>query len=359
MKIPLFKPSVTEEMKKMVLEVLDSGRYVNGPRIEHFEGVFADYCRVNFAAAVSSGTAAIYLALRAFNIKPGDKIACPSLSFIASTSPVTLVGAEPVFIDVGDDYNMDMNDLEKKLANGIKAVIVVHLYGQTADMERLFALKKKYRFWLIEDACQSNGAEYRGQKAGSFGDIACFSFYPSKNMTVAGDGGMVVTDNRDLYSCIRALRNHGVREGGSRYLSELSGFNFRMSEIAAAIGTVQLKHLDNWIESKRKLAQIYNTLLPGEVIKPIEYPNRKHTYHLYVIRTPHRDELMNKLKDDGIETGIHYPIPIHRQPVYGNDLNLPKTDEFCRQVLSLPIYPSLSHRQIEVICKKIKQHLSN
>jgi perosamine synthetase len=360
MVIPLFKPIITEEMKKSVLEVLDSGRFVSGARVEYFEQAFAEYCQVKNAISVSSGTAAIYLALQALNIGPGDKVACPSFSFIATVSPIKLLGAEPVFIDIGDDYNMNMNDLEKKLTEGIKAVIVVHLYGQMADMSKLMRLKEKYHFSLVKDACQSHGAEYRGKKAGSFGDIACFSFYPSKNMTVAGDGGMVVTSNNELNLQVKALRNHGTRTGasGSRYLSELLGFNFRMSEIAAAIGLVQLKYLDKWIESKRKMAQEYNVLLPDEVIKPIEYPNRKHTYHLYVIRTHHRDELLSKLKEDGIEAGIHYPIPIHRQPIFKETLHLPKTDEFCQQILSLPMHPGLRLQDIKTVCEKLRQYLS-
>lgn len=357
--IPLAKPVITEEMKKQVLEVLDSGRFIGGPRVEQFEEAFANYCNVTMATAVSSGTAAIYLALRALEIGPGDEVACPSFSFIATASPILLVGAKPVFVDVNDDYDMDMNDLELKLGDKTKAVIIVHLYGHMGDMEKLMALKRKYGFFLIEDACQAHGAEYNGRKSGSFGDIACFSFYPSKNMTVAGDGGMALTSDKALDVKLKALRNHGIVHGQGRgkYISELLGLNFRMSEISAAIGMVQLKHLEDWIEMRREIARQYQEWLPEEVIKPRECPGRRHVYHLYVIRTLKRDDLSRSLQEDGIETGIHYPVPIHRQPVFSQEWHLPKTEQFCQQILSLPMYPGLGREQVQYICQKINNHL--
>jgi len=357
--IPLSRPIITEEMKRQVLEVLDSGRFANGPNVEQFEELFASYCNAKWATAVTNGTSAMYIALRALDIGIGDEVACPSFSFIATASPLLLLGAKPVFIDIGDDYTMDIEDLKRKIGKKTKAVITVHLYGQMGDMEKLMELKRQHHFYLVEDACHAHGAEYHGNKSGSFGDIACFSFYPSKNMTVAGEGGMVLTNDKDLDARLKALRDQGVftREGGGRDTSQLLGFNFRMSEIPAAIGIAQLKHLDDWIEMRRELARQYHEGLPQDVVKPLEQPGRKHVYNLYVIRTPRRDDLSRRLLEDGIETGIHYRTPIHRQPVFLEEVHLPKTEDFCSQILSLPMYPGLKREQQQYICHRIENFL--
>lgn len=353
--IPLAQPIITEEMRREVLKVLDSGRFVSGPRVEQFEEAFAGYCSAKGATAVNSGTTAIYLALQALGVGPGDRVVCPSLSFVATASPILMVGAKPVFVDVGDDYSMDMNDLELKLEDKTKAVITVHLYGQMGDMGRLMELKRKHGFLLVEDACQAHGAEYQGKKAGSFGDIACFSFYPSKNMTVAGEGGMTVTNDMGLDAKIKALRNHGIVHGKGRgeYTSELLGFNFRTSEIAAAIGVVQLKHLEDWIKMRREVADRYNRLLPSQVVRPKEYPGRKSAYCLYVIRTEKRDELRQFLAEKDIATGIHYPVPLHRQPVFATNEHLGRTEAICQQILSLPMFPQLTEEEVKFVCQTI------
>lgn len=357
--IPLSRPVITEQMKKHMLEVLDSGRLVKGPKVEEFENLFAKYCNVKQATAVSSGTAAIYLALRALNIGPGDEVACPSFTFIATASPILLVGAMPVFVDVGDDYSLDLNDLEGKLSSKTKAVIAVHLYGLMGDMGRLIDLKRKCGFFLIEDACQAHGAEYDGMKSGSFGDISCFSFYPSKNMTVAGEGGMVLTEDEELDAKLKVLRDQGVvaDQGPGKYISRLLGFNFRMAEISAALGIAQLNQLDEWIETRRNIATQYHTGLPEGVIRPLEYAGRRHVYNLYVIRTQRRDELSSSLWHDGIETGIHYLTPVHRQPIFSGEWHLPKTEEFTCQVLSLPMYPTLKTGEVEYVCQRIRHFL--
>jgi perosamine synthetase len=216
-------------------------------------------------------------------------------------------------------------------------------------MEKLQILKDKHGFSLIEDACQAHGAEYYGKKAGSFGDIACFSFYPSKNLTVAGDGGMLVTRDKCLDMSLKAFRNHGVipGPGTNKYISQALGFNFRMSEISAAIGVVQLKYLDAWIEARRSIAAQYQRYLPEGPILPQEQSGRKHAFHLYVIRVPDRDMLSKNLCDDGIETGIHYPVPIHRQPCFSTIDHLPNTDRLCQQILSLPMFPELRTDEIK------------
>ena len=355
--IQLSKPVITEEMKRAVLEVLESGRFVKGPKVKEFERDFADYCGVKYATAVSSGTAAIYLALRALGIGKGDEVILPSHTFIATAEPIPMVGAKPVFVDVGEDYNIDVRDVERKISERTKAVICVHLYGQMCDMDALAELKEKHDFYLIEDAAQAHGAEFNGKKAGSFGDLACFSFFPSKNMTVAGEGGMVVTNDEELDARLKALRDHGRDyRRKEKYSSTMLGFNFRMPEILAAVGIEQLKHLDEWNEKRRKIARIYDEMLREEVKKPEEFDCRKHVYHLYVIRTKNRDELAEFLKANGIETGIHYPIPVHKQVVFsGYGSRLPKTERICSEILSIPMHPLLSEEEAMYVCEKINE----
>jgi dTDP-4-amino-4,6-dideoxygalactose transaminase len=357
MKVPLSVPTITGEMKKAALEVLDSHRYIKGPKVSEFEEKFAKYCGVLYGSAVSNGTSAIYLALKALNIGPGDEVIVPSFSFVASATPILFAGAKPVFVDIGEDYLMDLHDLEKKITKKTKAVMCVHLYGQMCDMDKLLDLKKKHGFYLIEDACQSHGAEFKGKKAGSFGDINCFSFFPSKNLTVCGDGGMLVTNSQELKNKIDMLRDHGrdysTKEG--KFKSTVLGFNFRMSEISAAIGIEQLRHLDEWINKRREIAKTYDKLLTSKIIKPAENSGRKHVYHLYVIRTDKRDELKDFLSKNEIETGIHYPLAIHQQPIFYGKWSLSMTEKFCKEILSIPIYPSIKKDQIEFVAEKINE----
>jgi len=357
MKVPLCVPTITEEMKKAVLKVLDSHRYVKGPNVSELEERFARYCGVPFGSAVSNGTSAIYLALKSLGIGPGDEVIVPSFSFVASATPILFSGATPIFVDINNSYLMNIDDLEKKITKKTKAVICVHLYGQMCDMGRLTELKEKHGFHLIEDACQAHGAEFNGKRSGSFGDIGCFSFFPSKNMTVCGDGGIAVTKSKDLKNKIDMLRDHGrdysTEEG--KFKSTVLGFNFRMSEVPAAIGIEQLKHLDTWTEKRREIAKKYNSLLTNKVLKPAESEKRKHVYHVYAIRTDKRDELRKFLSKRNIETGIHYPLAIHHQPIFSSKSNLPVTDAVCKEILSLPIYPSISDEQIEFVAESVNE----
>lgn len=357
--IPLSKPMITEEMKEKVLEVLESGRFIKGPRVKEFEGEFAKYCGVRYGTAVSSGTAAIYLALKALDVKEGEEVICPSHSFVATAEPVQVLGAKPVFVDIGEDYNLDIDEVGKKITDRTKAVICVHLYGQMCEMKRLVELTKSHGLYLIEDAAQAHGAEYDGKKAGSFGDIACFSFFPSKNMTVAGDGGMTVTNNEDLDAKVKALRDHGrdYRRKDGKFSSTLLGLNFRMSEISAVIGMEQLRELDEWIGKRREIASWYNELLvdTDKLIRPKEFERRKHAYHLYVIRSERRDALKDFLSSNGIETGIHYPLAIHQQPIFSGIWSLPRTEKVCKGILSLPMYPGLERESVEVVCSKVNE----
>lgn len=357
MKIPLSTPKVTEEMKKVAIEVMDSRRYIKGPKVLEFEEKFAKYCGTSHGSAVSNGTSAIYLALKAIGVGPGDEVIVPSFTFVASATPILFAGAKPIFVEIGEDYLIDTKDLEKKITPKTKAVICVHLYGQMCDMDALMELKRKHGFSIVEDACQAHGAEFKGKKAGSFGDVGCFSFFPSKNMTVCGDGGMTVTSDDGIKKRIDMLRDHGrdysTKEG--KFKSTVLGFNFRMSEISAAIGIEQLKSLDDWIDSRRKIAKVYDSSLTDKLIKPSENKNCKHAYHLYVVRTQKRDELKNHLSKNEIETGIHYPLPIHEQPIFHGKWNLPLTEKFCNQILSLPMYPNLKADEIKFICDKTNE----
>jgi perosamine synthetase len=354
--IQLSVPTITEKMKNKVLDVLNSGRFIKGNNVAAFEEIFSRYCGVKYGVSVSSGTAAIFLALKALGVGEGDEIIVPSHTFIASATPILMVGAKPVFVDIGDDFLMDMSDVENKVTSRTKAVVCVHLYGQICDMTRLAQLKEKFGFSIVEDCCQAHGAVYKGKKAGSFGDIACFSFFPSKNMTVAGDGGMAVTSDENLYNTMKMLRDHGrdysTKEG--KYISTVLGYNFRMSEISAALGLCQLELLDEWSERRREIASLYNEVVTDEVIKPMVGKNRKHVYHLYVIRTKKREELGNFLHKNGIETGIHYPIPVHKQPIF-EACHLPVTEKICEEILSIPIYPLLNDEQVIQVCNKINE----
>ncbi len=357
MKVPLSAPTVTEEMKQSVLKVLDSGRFVKGPMVEEFESQFSSYCGTRYGIGVNSGTSALYIAIKALGIKQGDEVLLPSHTFVATATPVLLAGGKPVFVDIGDDYLMDMEDLERKITDKTKAIICVHLYGQMCDMKRLNEIKKKHDLYLIEDACQAHGAEYEGRRAGSFGDISCFSFFPSKNITVCGDGGMAVTGSSDYEGVMRSIRDQGrdYRTAEGKFTSTILGLNFRMSEISGAIGTEQLKLVDSWIEKRRKIAETYDRLLSSDLIKPIVNEKCKHVYHLYVVRSKKRDDLKKFLAEKGIETGIHYPLPIHSQPLFQGNWDLPNTDRITGEILSLPIFPTMKKEQVKFVCEKINE----
>jgi len=358
MKISLSKVTITKEMKDAVLKVMDSGRFIKGPVLEEFESKFSNYCGAKYGVGVSSGTAAIYLALRALDINAGDEVIVPSMSFIASASPILMLGAIPKFVDTDESYCMDIVDFKKKVSNKTKAVICVHLYGQMCDMDAIMAAKNQHGFKLIEDCAQVHGGEYKGKKAGSFGDISAFSFFPSKNMTVCGDGGMAITSDAALYEKLKMLRDHGRTD---KYLHRILSMNFRMSEISAAIGIEQLKHLDEWIARRREIAHAYNSLLSGNLIKPREFENRKHAYHLYVIRTKNRDALKEHLAKNDIASDVHYPVPIHLQPIFAeyNTVQLKNTEHFAKEILSLPIYPGLTESEISQVSDKINSFKAN
>lgn len=357
MGIPLSKVYIDDDIKKTTLESLLSGWYILGEKVKEFEQKFANFCGVKYAVCTSSGTAAIFLSLLGLDIGPKDEVIVPSFSFIATVSPVLHVRAKPIFVDINlRTYTLDPAEVKRKISRRTKAIIPVHLYGHPADMTPITDIAEENDLFVLEDACQAHGAEYKTRKVGGIGHVACFSFYPSKNMTVCGDGGIVTTNNKEIAEKIKMLRDHGRRE---KYVHEMIGYNLRFNEIQAAIGIKQLEKLPAWNASRRKIAQVYNRALSGLVITPIEEYWAKHVYHMYVIRTEKRNNLREFLNRNGVSTGIHYPIPIHKQPaissILGQRTSLPNSELAANTVLSLPMYPGLATNKVEYICSKIRE----
>jgi len=365
MKVPLSKPYVDQEMKDSVLEVIDSGQYILGSHCKNFEKEFAQFIGVKHAVLTSSGTSAIFLCLKALGVGPGDGILVPSLTAFPTVEPIFHVGAQPIFIDIDDTFTVDPKHIESVLENRsqipgvkeIKGMIPVHLYGHPANMDSILALAKRYGLFVLEDCCQAHGARYKGKRVGSMGMGGCFSFYPSKNLTVFGDGGILVTSDDEMARTCRMLRDHGRKE---KYEHELVGYNLRFNEIQGAVGRLQLRRLDGFNESRRRIAQWYNDGLKGiPVITPQAKDWAEPVFHLYVIQTSDRDKLADFLKEKEVQTGIHYPIPNHQQPAVKNALGLQpklkKTEEVVRKILSLPMYPELEKEKVDFVCKAIRE----
>ncbi len=362
MKVNLTEMYVDDEIKNAAIGVLESKRYVKGEQAREFEKEFASFSGAKYGITTNSGTSALHVAMLSVGIGRGDEVIVPSHTFIATASPLLHIGAKPVFAEINEKtYTIDPDDIRKKITDKTKAIIPVHLYGQPADMDAIREIADEYGLIIIEDACQAHGAEYKGRRTGSMGDIAAFSFFPSKNLTVAGDGGMIVTNNEEYAIKAAALRDQG-RLAGKKYEHDYAGFNYRMSEILAAIGRIQLKHLPEWIEERRRVAKLYNELLEDAgIILPFEEEWAKHVYHLYVIRHSRRDELKEYLKEKGIASGIHYPVPVHMQPAIRNSVgesyNLPITEKVAKEVLSIPIYPGMEEEKVRYVADEIKNFL--
>ena len=342
-----------------VSRVLSSKRYILGEETVKFEKEFAQKIGTKYAVAVSSGTAAIFLSLLSRKLGKGDEVIVPSFSFIASASPIVDVGAKPVFCDVDKDtLTIDPHDLREKITDRSKAIMPVHLFGHPANMDEITEIAEKHSLEIIEDCAQAHGAMIETRNVGTLGIAACFSFYPSKNMTVYGDGGMVTTDDQDTADQIRMLRNHGRVE---KHVHQMLGYNFRLSEIAAALGRYQLAKLDKFNESRRTAARYYDEELGEMVVTPTERLGFSHVYHMYVIRTPEREGLKQFLSSRGIETGVHYPVPIHLQPPFKNHVpkGLRVTEEQCEYVLSLPMFPSITTDQLENVATQIRHYFES
>lgn len=354
--IPLFRIKVEEDVKRAVDRVLDSGRYVLGSETESFEKEFANYVGVRYAIATSSGTSSLFLILKALNISAGSEVIVPSYTFIASISPVLMVNARPVFVDVDyDTMTIDPNHVEKAISKKTKAVIIVHLFGHSADLDPIIEIADKHGLYVIEDAAEAHGALYKGRKVGSYGHVGFFSFYPTKNLSVYGDGGMVVTNDKDVADKIRLLRHHG-QVGREEY--KFLGYNMKMSEIHAAIGRVELKKLDNRNRKRRKLAEIYNEELEGIVKTPVEREWAYHVYHLYTIKCENRDRLREYLMEHGVETGVYYCKPANKYQVFNEKIrkmNFKVANRLTREVLSLPISHNHTEEEILTVSKLIRE----
>jgi dTDP-4-amino-4,6-dideoxygalactose transaminase len=350
-----------DEMIGSVEDVLRDGRYVKGPVVEEFEEEFAEKCGVEHAVGVNSGTSAILLGLKALDVGEGDDVFVPGHTYFASASPALSLGANPVFVDVRrDTYTMDTEELEKKVerSDSPEAVVPVHIYGQMAEMERVTEIAEDYDLSVVSDSCQAHFAERDGDKAGSVADAGAFSFYPSKNMTVAGDGGMLVTDDDRTAELARAFRNHGRDDKGvHRHL----GLNHRMSEVLGAVGREQLRHIDDWNDGRRRAARVYDDRLAevDEVVVPVEEDVNKHVYHLYVVQVPDRDDLREYLDENGVDTGIHYPTPAHEHPAVVKRVGETKVEfaeELCDRIVSLPMHPRLAEEKIHYVCDLIEEY---
>jgi len=344
--------SLKPEIDRAIQQVLDESQYILGPAVSAFERDFAAFCQTTEAIGVNSGTSALHLALLAVGVRPGDEVITVPFTFVATVSAIEYSGARPVLVDVEPDYwTMDPAKLEAAITPRTKAIMPVHLYGQPADMDPILAIAEKHGIPVIEDACQSHGSEYHGRRCGSMGRLGCFSFYPGKNLGAYGEGGAVVTNDPALATRVRLLRAWGEE---TRYEHKYRGFNYRMDGIQGAVLGVKLKHLESWTEARRSRAASYSRALgDAPITPPVERPGVRHVYHVYVVRSSDRDGLRARLTDAGIQTGVHYPIPVHLQPGY-RDLgysagDFPVAERAAGEVLSLPIYPELTDAQIETV----------
>jgi len=348
--------SIKDEIDQAIETVFDKAWFILGEQVEAFEVEFSNYIGTKYGVGVGSGTEAIHLALVACGVKSGDQVITVPNTAVPTISAISFAGAIPIFVDIDPNtYTMDTSQLEEKITERTKVILPVHLYGHPTDMDPILDIAKRYDLKVVEDSCQAHGAEYKGKKVGSIGDVGCFSFYPSKNLGAYGDGGFITTNNNEIADKTRLLRNYGQTD---RYCHIIKGFNSRLDEIQAAILRVKLKKLDSWNDQRRKLVKCYSQLLENSnVFVPGELDYAKHVYHLFVIRSHKRDELQVFLKSYKIGTLIHYPIPVHLQKSY-EDLGMssgtfPVTEKFANEILSLPLYPELTVDEVKEVSKII------
>jgi dTDP-4-amino-4,6-dideoxygalactose transaminase len=360
-------------MKKDVIKafanVFDRGDFILGEQVRLFEKEFAGFCGAKYGVGVNSGTDALFLGLLSLNIKPADEVICPVYTYIATALSISYLGAKPVFVDIDKNtFNLDVRDLEKKITKRTKAIISVHLYGNPAPMPEILKIAKKYKLKVIEDAAQSHGAQIKinnkkWQQVGTFGDVGCFSFYPTKNLSGCGDAGMVVCNNKNIFERLLMLRDQG-RRGNNRYMHYIRGYNSRLDSIQAAILRLKLKNLNKWNAVRMKMAGIYSKQLKDSaaITVPRHDANCKHVFHLYPVLSKKRDMLQKKLRTFNIQSAVVYHKPLHLQPAY-KDLGFKKGDfpvaEFvCKNILCLPMHPSLTENQVKHVIKSIKKILN-
>jgi dTDP-4-amino-4,6-dideoxygalactose transaminase len=348
--------AIKPEIDAAVLKVLGSAQYVLGEEVAAFEEEFAAYCGTKHAIAVNTGTSALHLALLAAGVGRGDEVITTPFTFVATVAAICYTGARPVLVDIEpESFALDPAKLERAITSRTKAIIPVHLYGQTADMDPILEIAHRRRISVIEDACQAHGAEYHGRRAGSMGVSGCFSFYPGKNLGAYGEGGIVVTSNDAHMRAIRALRDWGQEK---RYHHTLKGYNYRMDTIQGAVLRVKLRYLEEWTEARRSKARRYARLLQRTGLElPVELPGRRHVWHIYAVRSSQRDGLQQALHAAGVQTGLHYPVPVHLQKAHA-DLgyrrgDFPESEAAADTVLSLPIYPELSEHQMEAVAQAV------
>ncbi len=363
MEIPVFDLKrqymyLKAELDGAFTNVFDSGNFVLGENVRLFEEEFANYLDARFSVGVGSGTEALHLSLKACDIGPGDEVITVPNTAVPTISAISSAGARPVLVDVTPDtYTIDTKKIEKEITNKTKAILPVHMYGHSAEMEQIMKLAEAYNLRIIEDACQAHGAQYNGKNAGTSGDMGCFSFYPTKNLGAYGDGGIVVTNDEELYNKLLMLRNYGEVK---KFTSKIEGFNSRLDEIQAAFLRVKLKYLDEWTNKRREIATRYQQLLFNSNVQlPSERQWAKHVYHLFVIRTNRRDALKDYLQEHGVGTHIHYPIPVHLQEAYKKlgykAGDFPISERNAGEILSLPIYPELTTEEIETVAGLIME----
>jgi dTDP-4-amino-4,6-dideoxygalactose transaminase len=350
--------SIKSEIDSAILEVVESCQFILGPKVEAFEKDFAAYCHSRFAFGVNSGTSAVHLAMLAAGVGPGDEVITVGYTFVATIAGILYTGAQPVFVDIDPlTCNIDPAKIEAAITPRTKVLMPVHLYGSCAEMDPIIEIARKHNLILIEDAAQAHGAEYKGKRAGSMGDIACFSFYPGKNLGAYGEGGAVVTSDERYVETIKQLRDQGQ---SAKYLHERVGYNYRMEAIQGAVLGVKLKHLDDWNEARRQHAAFYRRELAETGLRLLEEsPGGKSVYHIFPLFSDRRDDLRAHLESAGVSTGVHYPIPVHLQPAY-RDLgykagDLPVCERVCNEVLSLPMYAELSNETLTQIVDSVRQ----
>lgn len=353
---------IKDELRDPIAKVLSSGGFILGEDVSLFEKEFSAYCGAKYGIGVNSGTDALFLACLACGIGKGDEVITPTYTYIATTFGISIAGAKPVFVDTEEKtYGIDTSKIEKAITDKTKAILLVHLYGHPADMDAIIRIAKKHKLKVIEDCAQAHGALYNNKKVGSFGDAACFSFYPTKNLGAFGDGGMVMTGSEEIKEKMFLLRDYG-RKG--RYENIIKGYNSRLDTLQAAILRVKLKHLDEWNEKRREHAVLYTRLFKEagiDIVLPCEAGYAKHVYHQYVIRVKNRKKVLEKLSNKGINALIHYPIPVHLQECY-KELSYKKGDfpvaeKCCEEVFSLPLYPELTEEEIKHVVSAAKEAL--
>ncbi len=352
--------SIKKEIDRAISDVITSTAFVGGRFVEAFERAFADFCAAKHCISVGNGTDALFIALKVLGIGKGDEVITAANSFIATSEAITLTGARVVFVDIDPKtYNIDVGKIEGKITGNTKAIIPVHLYGQPADMAPIAKIAEKYGLKVVEDAAQAHGARYQGQPVGTLGNLACFSFYPGKNLGAYGDGGAITTNSDELALKARMFANHGSVE---KYNHEFEGVNSRLDALQAAILEVKLKHLPEWNEGRRKSAYLFNDYLEGTGLTlPVEFADVEPVYHLYVVRVESRARwrLQDHLKRNGISTGIHYPVALPNLKAYSYlnhaEADFPAATTASREILSLPMFPELERKQIEYIAEKIRE----